>query len=197
MGQQRSEERPAKQAKTMSGDPTVVSAPGKVMVAGGYVVLERPNAALVAAISARVYCVVTSTAPGEDGVKVRVESPQLEESRSFAVSAAGAQEVAIKRADEMPRNPYIETTIVNTLALISHLHGAESLRDTVIEVRLLLRATSHQLLVRTSAAVRTRVRLPLAASSGEVTVTRADADAGGAVRAGARRQRFLRSARRC
>ena len=139
MGQQRSEERPAKQAKTMpdGSHSTVVSAPGKVMVAGGYVVLERPNAALVAAISARVYCVVTSADAtlGENGVKVRVESPQLDESRSFAVSAAGSQEVSIKRADEMPRNPYIETTIVNTLALISHLHGAESLRDTVIEVR--------------------------------------------------------------
>lgn len=140
MGQQRSEERPVKQAKTMPGGchpTTVVSAPGKVMVAGGYVVLERPNAALVAAVSARVYCVVTSTdvTPGEAGVKVRVESPQLEESRSFVVSAGGAEEVSIKRADEMSRNPYIETTIVNTLALISHLRGAEALRDTVIEVR--------------------------------------------------------------
>jgi len=118
---------------------TVVSAPGKVMVAGGYVVLERPNAALVAAVSARVYCVVTSskrTSPGTPEIKVEVRSPQLEENRSYSVTANGAESVAIERAEEMARNPYIETTIANTFAIVAHVHGPDAeLLDTVIVVR--------------------------------------------------------------
>jgi phosphomevalonate kinase len=34
---------------------TAVSAPGKVLVTGGYLVLERPNAGLVLALSARFH----------------------------------------------------------------------------------------------------------------------------------------------
>ena len=34
---------------------TVCSAPGKVLVAGGYLILERPNTGMVLALSARFY----------------------------------------------------------------------------------------------------------------------------------------------
>ena len=36
----------------------VASAPGKVLIAGGYLVLERPNAGLVLSTTARFYAVV-------------------------------------------------------------------------------------------------------------------------------------------
>jgi hypothetical protein len=43
----------------------VASAPGKVLIAGGYLVLERPNAGLVLSTTARFYAVVR---PLRDGV---------------------------------------------------------------------------------------------------------------------------------
>lgn len=55
----------------------------QVMVAGGYVVLERPNPALVAAVSARVYTVVAPLADAAPGgaeaaaIEVEVISSQM------------------------------------------------------------------------------------------------------------------------
>lgn len=40
---------------TSSGATTTVSAPGKVLVAGGYLVLDRPNVGVVLAATARFF----------------------------------------------------------------------------------------------------------------------------------------------
>jgi len=60
-----------------------VSSPGKVLLTGGYLVLERPNAGLVVSASARFYALV-DTVPREaeaalssDCISVRVRSPQF------------------------------------------------------------------------------------------------------------------------
>ena len=65
----------------------------QVMVAGGYVVLERPNPALVAAVSARVYSVVAPLADPTPGAasqtEVEVISPQMGQSRRYTVACGG------------------------------------------------------------------------------------------------------------
>ena len=66
------------------------------MVAGGYVVLERPNPALVAAVSARVYSVVAPLADpvpekataAQSRAEVEVISPQMGQSRRYAITCA-------------------------------------------------------------------------------------------------------------
>jgi phosphomevalonate kinase len=66
-------------------------------VAGGYVVLERPNPALVAAVSARVYSVVApladpaprTGAATQAAAEVEVISPQMGQSRRYMVTCAG------------------------------------------------------------------------------------------------------------
>lgn len=40
------------------GDFSVASAPGKVLITGGYLILERPNAGLVFSTNARFYAIV-------------------------------------------------------------------------------------------------------------------------------------------
>jgi hypothetical protein len=42
--------------------PVTASAPGKVLITGGYVVLDRPNAGLVAGVSARVHVTADTVA---------------------------------------------------------------------------------------------------------------------------------------
>eukprot|EP00898_Chlorokybus_atmophyticus_P004243 jgi/Chlat1/481/Chrsp103S01087 len=70
----------------------VVSAPGKVLLSGGYLVLERPNAGLVLSTSARFYAIITQAhkpdrqaSPSEGVITVRVESPQLASVTQYAL----------------------------------------------------------------------------------------------------------------
>jgi phosphomevalonate kinase len=54
---------------------TIVSSPGKVLVAGGYVVLERPNPGLVVAVSQRVYAVVQDreNTDNKNSIEVKID----------------------------------------------------------------------------------------------------------------------------
>lgn len=61
-------------------DPLVaVSAPGKVMLAGGYLVLDRAYTGLVFGLSARINVVAQEihTSPGVHLTEIVVESPQF------------------------------------------------------------------------------------------------------------------------
>lgn len=59
--------------------PTAVSAPGKVFLAGGYLVLDRAYTALVFGLSARIHVVVSDidTSSGVQLSEIVVQSPQF------------------------------------------------------------------------------------------------------------------------
>lgn len=61
--------------------PTVVSAPGKVFLAGGYLVLDRAYTALVFGLSARIHILVEDidTSSSVQLSEIVVESPQFRE----------------------------------------------------------------------------------------------------------------------
>ena len=63
----------------MSRHPVAVSAPGKVLLAGGYLVLDREYTGLVFGLDARIYVHVQrlATSPGVDLSEVIVRSPQF------------------------------------------------------------------------------------------------------------------------
>lgn len=76
--------------------------------------LERPNAALVAAVSARVYTVVADAASvrGSDGsALVEVDSPQMGETRKYRYSVSEEGAGKLERIDEMGVNPYVEACV--------------------------------------------------------------------------------------
>ena len=61
---------------------TLVSSPGKVLVAGGYLVLDPKYSGVVVSTSSRFYTVIDTIseppAPGQDGpIQIRVRSPQF------------------------------------------------------------------------------------------------------------------------
>ncbi|AQL08008.1 Phosphomevalonate kinase [Zea mays] len=71
----------------------VASAPGKVLIAGGYLVLERPNAGLVLSTTARFYAVVRplrDSLPADSWTwawtDVKVTSPQLSRVATYKLS---------------------------------------------------------------------------------------------------------------
>jgi phosphomevalonate kinase len=65
---------------------TVVSAPGKVLIAGGYLVLDPAYSGIVVSTSSRFYTAISDQLSPKPGV-VRVRSPQfLEATWLFSVS---------------------------------------------------------------------------------------------------------------
>ena len=65
-----------------SSSATVVSSPGKVLMAGGYLVLDPAYSGIVVSTSSRFYTVIDTIseppAPGQDGpIQIRVRSPQF------------------------------------------------------------------------------------------------------------------------
>ena len=61
---------------------TAVSAPGKVLLAGGYLVTDRAHTGLVLGLSARIHVYVRALEASDDGQpkKVVVQSPQFRDS---------------------------------------------------------------------------------------------------------------------
>lgn len=59
--------------------PTVVSAPGKVLIAGGYLVLDPAYSGIVVSTSSRFYTVIQALAAGTTNT-IRVRSPQFNDS---------------------------------------------------------------------------------------------------------------------
>jgi phosphomevalonate kinase len=59
----------------MTFNPSAVSAPGKVLLAGGYLVLDQNYSGLVFALSARIYAV--SAANEQKPNTITVRSPQF------------------------------------------------------------------------------------------------------------------------
>lgn len=62
---------------------TTVSAPGKVLLAGGYLVLDRQFTGLVFGLSARIHVVIQNidTSAGVELQQIVVQSPQFKEAK--------------------------------------------------------------------------------------------------------------------
>ena len=79
-----------------SGQPTVVSASGKVLLAGGYLILERKYSGMVIGTSARFYTVIYSGKNKEFG-KFSVYSPQFDDGKwDYRVNLGGEDDVSCK-----------------------------------------------------------------------------------------------------
>ena len=63
----------------------VVSAPGKVLLAGGYLVLERPNVGLVLAANQRFYTSIQASS----SARIVVQSPQFHEQWDYTLEKSG------------------------------------------------------------------------------------------------------------
>ncbi|KAA3460340.1 phosphomevalonate kinase [Gossypium australe] len=94
----------------------VASAPGKVLMTGGYLILERPNAGIVLSTNARFYAIVK---PIHEDVKpeswawswtdVKLTSPQLARESMYKLSR---KHLTLHES----RNPFVENAIQYTVA---------------------------------------------------------------------------------
>ncbi|KAA8905346.1 ribosomal protein S5 domain 2-type protein [Sphaerosporella brunnea] len=103
----------------MSITPSASSAPGKVFLAGGYLVLDKNYSALVFALSARVHAV--SAAAGKENT-ITIRSPQFsgaEWSYNITLPSPGSDSGVTVTATEGAKNAFIETTIRYVISYLS------------------------------------------------------------------------------
>lgn len=110
----------------------VVSAPGKVLLAGGYLILDRPHTGTVLALDARFFSAVemrppaAAALPGE--VEVSVASPQFGELRHYVYSSGPAGEDASLRPTAgtaaQPPNRYVEVPLLYAITAARALAAA-------------------------------------------------------------------------
>ncbi|KAF7503165.1 hypothetical protein GJ744_004269 [Endocarpon pusillum] len=104
-----------------------VSAPGKVLLAGGYLVLDRAYQGLVFGLDARIYIcvqVATNIETDSNSRKIIVRSPQFEKAHwvfSYIPAKDGVQITQSHESESDTRNPFVETTLVYVLTYLFHL----------------------------------------------------------------------------
>ncbi|PRP88868.1 hypothetical protein PROFUN_00336 [Planoprotostelium fungivorum] len=105
------------------------SAPGKVLLTGGYMILQRPNAGLVLSLDARFHSVVKSLERTDDrGTLVIVLSPQFDSRESYRlIFDSGSYHLDPLNGDHQ-RNPYTENVIIDCISVAHARLGAEHVR---------------------------------------------------------------------
>ncbi|KAI9821677.1 MAG: phosphomevalonate kinase [Pycnora praestabilis] len=112
----------------MSAPSTSVSAPGKVLLAGGYLVLDREYTGLVFGLDARIHVHVQDlpTSPGVTFSEITVRSPQFREAEwryGYRLTEdEGGIEVTQLRglsSASLSRNPFVETALAFALTYIA------------------------------------------------------------------------------
>ncbi|KAF9913652.1 phosphomevalonate kinase [Lobosporangium transversale] len=118
-----------------SSEPTIISAPGKVLIAGGYLVLDPAFSGLVVATDARFYTLVRpssfpKTTSGQ--YKITVRSPQFENAiwnYWVAIQDKNVQVIASK--EDESNNTFVELALVYSLAIIGHLVPVETITEKI------------------------------------------------------------------
>jgi phosphomevalonate kinase len=114
-----------------------VSAPGKVLLAGGYLVLEAPNAGFVIAADKRFYTTVSGSSPNDDDgneepIAIRVQSPQFHSEWKYTFKKSNC------RLERSPKNesvnPFVEKTL--RVCLIYLFQSSPSVSNTTVPLSL-------------------------------------------------------------
>ncbi|WFC96521.1 phosphomevalonate kinase [Malassezia brasiliensis] len=118
---------------------TTVSAPGKVLAAGGYLVLDPAYFGVVFATDARFYTsVATRSLRAGAAPTIRVRSPQFDAAEwEYAVQlpadddATRTEDVRLVQTDANGPNPFVAFALLYTLQLGVEKNGVSALRDAL------------------------------------------------------------------
>lgn len=122
---------------------TTCSAPGKVLLAGGYLILDRPHSGLVLALDARFYSRVelhefkdaAAAKTPATSLLIEVHSPQFDDERRYVYEPTASTPLApTPRADGTappPTNRYVEVPLLYGLTLLTELRGSGYVAEAV------------------------------------------------------------------
>jgi phosphomevalonate kinase len=132
-------------ARESTGRRTIVSAPGKVLLAGGYLVLDRDYSGLVVATSSRFYCVIDTSPSGPDSSleipSITVQAgqfPRDESTWSYRLQTGPQGGFALEQVDKR-KNKFVEITLTKALEVVLEslikVHGEEAMSELEKRVR--------------------------------------------------------------
>lgn len=121
---------------------TAISSPGKVLLAGGYLVLDPAYSGVVVSTSARFYTVVqdldeattVARAKADRPIEIRVRSPQFVNAAytylvSFDVDGVHVEQVADSASASFTKNKFVHLALQRTIALAIEARGAGTLQN--------------------------------------------------------------------
>ncbi|KAH7017375.1 ribosomal protein S5 domain 2-type protein [Ilyonectria destructans] len=114
-----------------SRNPTIaVSAPGKVLLAGGYLVLDRQHTGFVFGLDARINVIAGEihTTPGVQLTEIVVDSPQFLDAQwrygyRLTEAGGGIKVTQLQVGSKINPNPFVETTLSYALTYIDRIAG--------------------------------------------------------------------------
>ncbi|KAJ7579260.1 phosphomevalonate kinase [Mycena floridula] len=107
---------------------TVVSAPGKVLIAGGYLVLDPSYSGIVVSTSSRFYTVVQAAAATN---RIQVRSPQFLDA-TWDYSIHFQPQVVMEAAPEnTSKNKFVHLALQSTIALACEIKGVDAIQNVL------------------------------------------------------------------
>ncbi|QUC20200.1 uncharacterized protein UV8b_04441 [Ustilaginoidea virens] len=140
--------------------PTVAaSAPAKVLLAGGYLVLDRRHSGLVFGLSARINVVAGQihTGPGVQLNEIVVDSPQFLDAQwrygyHLAPEGGGIKVTQLQAGSAIRKNPFVETTLSYVLTHVHRIQGQQHSSQSPTSARLIILADNDYYSQATPAA---------------------------------------------
>ncbi|KAL7950273.1 ribosomal protein S5 domain 2-type protein [Trichoderma barbatum] len=124
-----------------------VSAPGKVLLAGGYLVLDRSYTGLVLGLSARINVVAGEilTAEGVQLNEIVVDSPQFQNAQwrygyHLAPEKGGIKVTQLQVGPTISANPFVETTLSYALTYIDAVVSSKHTHSVIKSSRIIILA---------------------------------------------------------
>ncbi|KAL9645724.1 hypothetical protein ABK040_003456 [Willaertia magna] len=100
---------------------TEISAPGKVLITGGYLVLDPSYTGLVLSTSSRFYTIINDIINTESNLVISLSSPQFHFQRTYQfIQNVDSFEL---KSDSEESNPYIENSMLYALSICTQFVG--------------------------------------------------------------------------
>ncbi|KAG1878118.1 ribosomal protein S5 domain 2-type protein [Suillus subalutaceus] len=111
---------------------TIVSAPGKVLAAGGYLVLDQQYPGVVISTSSRFYTVIQASSGSANQIVVR--SPQFHQAewRYTVTYNAGGIQVNPQEDSIGGKNKFVHLALQHTLNLVSEIHSVAQVQERLL-----------------------------------------------------------------
>ncbi|KAF5370682.1 hypothetical protein D9758_001804 [Tetrapyrgos nigripes] len=107
--------------------PTVVSSPGKVLIAGGYLVLDPAYSGLVVSTSSRFYTVIQ---PAAISGNIRVRSPQFN-AATWDYSVSFDPTLVQDSPQNASKNKFVQLALQDTIFLAVEVKGVQAVKDAL------------------------------------------------------------------
>ncbi|KAL4263082.1 Phosphomevalonate kinase [Pleurotus pulmonarius] len=105
---------------------TVVSSPGKVLVAGGYLVLDPAYSGIVVSTSSRFYTVIQPTAASSHANQIQVLSPQFTQASWRYDVTVEPKLTVVPNQENSSKNKFVHLALESAILLATEMKGSSS-----------------------------------------------------------------------